>query len=114
IVALVAILDLEHQRTELVPTARLLPQLRRLDRRHQELDRPAAIHFFTHNGLDFAQDPEPQGHPRVEAAPQAPDKAGSEHVFMAYNLGLSGRFLEGGDEKLRNAHRLPDVEKRSF
>jgi hypothetical protein len=49
-------------------TTALLPDIRRLEGGHQHFQRTGAIHFFTHDLLDFAQGPQPQWHEGVKAA----------------------------------------------
>ena len=43
-------------RAVLFPTAALFPQFRRLNDRHQHLDRTGVVHLFTHDVFDFFQD----------------------------------------------------------
>ena len=113
-VALVPVTDLEHLRAEHVPPAGLLPQLGGLDRRHEQLDGAAAVHFLAYYGFDPAQHPEPERHPGVEPAPEPADEARAQHQGMAREFRLRRGLLQGRDEVLTDAHGLPAREKPLF
>src|SRR6185436_10076823 len=93
-VALVTILDPEHLWAEFVPTPAFLPQLGRLHRRHDQLDRAAAIHLFAHDALDLTQYSQYERHPGVQSAAELPDQAGAQHELVADELSLGGGFFQ--------------------
>ncbi len=103
-VALMAVLQAQELRAVLVPAARLLPQLCRLDDRHQELDGSGCVHFLAHHRLDLAQNAQAERKPRVDAGCEPLDHARAQHQPVAGELGLGRRFLERRQEILRYAH----------
>jgi hypothetical protein len=76
-IALLPVLEAQHERPHLLPATALLPQLGGLDHRHHEFQRSSAIHFLAHDGLDLAQRDQPEWHPRVQAAAELLDEARS-------------------------------------
>ncbi len=106
-IALMAILEPQQLGAILVPASRFLPELGRLDDRHQELDGAGPIHFFTHDRFDLAQHAQSQRHPGVDPGGKPLDHAGAQHQAMAGELGLGGSFLERRKKKPRYVHRLP-------
>src|SRR6266699_4119887 len=72
--AFMTVFETQQLRPVLPPAPRLLPQLRWLDRRHEELDCSGAIHFLSNDGLDLANYPQPQRHPSVNPAGEPPDQ----------------------------------------
>lgn len=67
-IALVTVLDAQQFGAVLLPAARFLPEFGRLDRRHQQLQGAGGVHFVTDDGLDLADDLQPQGHVGVDAS----------------------------------------------
>ncbi len=109
-VALVAVVDLEELRAELVPAARLLPQLRGHHVRHVDLHRPRTVHFLADDRLDLAQRDEAERHPRIDAGRDLLDHARAEHELLARDFRLGGGFLQRGEIEPRNVHRYRGVE----
>jgi len=100
----VAVPDPEQEVAVDVPAARLLPQLRRLDRRHEQLEGACPVHFLPHDPLDLAQHPQAEGHPGEEAGGQPADEPCAQHQLVADDLGVGGHFLEGREWQLGEAH----------
>ncbi len=103
-VPLVAVFEAQHVGAHLREAPRFLPQLRRLDDGHHELDGPCAVHLLANDLLDLAQRDEAERHPRVEAAAQLLDHARAKHQLLADDVGLGGGFLLGREVELGYAH----------
>ena len=97
VATVVPILQAQQLRAELVPAAGLLPQLGRLDRRHQQLQRAGPVHLLADDSLDLAKHLEAHREPRVEPRGQASDQAGAQHQLVADHLGFGRKFLEVDD-----------------
>ena len=108
--ALGAVLDAQHHRPVEVPAPRLLPQLGRLHRRHQQLERPGTVHLLADDVLDLAQHPEADRQPGVEAGGQAADQAGPQHQLVAHDLGVGRYVAQGVDRVAGESHRGSGVE----
>ena len=106
-IALMTVLQTQQLGPILVPASRFLPELGRLDDRHQELDSAGPIHFFAHDGFDLAQHAQSQRHPGVYPGGKPLDHSGAQHQAMAGELGFRGSFLERRKKKTRYVHRLP-------
>jgi len=87
-----------------LPASGLLPQLRRLYRRHQDLQRPGAIHLLAHDALDLAQHPKAERQPGVEPGGKLADHARAQHQAVAGNLGVGRGLLDGIQRKLGGTH----------
>ena len=101
----VPVVHAQQLRPELLPAARFLPELGRLHRRHQQLDRPGAVHFLADDGLDLAQHAQAQRQPRVQAGGETADQAGAQHQLVAHHLGVGGNVPQGIDRVGRKSHR---------
>jgi hypothetical protein len=100
-----AVLDLEQLAAELLPAPGFLPQLLRLDGRHQQLDGAAGVHLLAHCAFDLAQHAQAQRGPGVQAGRELADHAGLEHQLVADDLGVGRGFLGSVEVELRQAHR---------
>src|SRR5882672_8840991 len=67
-IPVVAILEAQQLGPVFLPAPGLLPQLGRLHSRHEQLDRPGAVHFLAYDGLDLAHHPQAERHPSVDPA----------------------------------------------
>ncbi len=103
-VALVPVLDAQHLLAVGVVAAALAPQVGRLDRRHQDLDRPGPVLLLAHDLLDLAQHPVAERQPGVDARRFLADHAGPQHQPVRDDLGFLGRFAEDGQEIAAQAH----------
>ena len=109
---LVTVLEAQQLRAVLLPAPGLLPQLRRLHRRHQHLQGPGAVHLLPHDALHLAQHPQPQGQPGVEARRQLADHARPQHQPVTGYLRVGGGLLEGLQREAGGAHGVgPGVKK---
>ena len=104
-VALVPVLDAHQLGAVLLEPSRLLPELGRLNHRHQQLDAAGAVHLFANDALDPADDAQAHRHVGVDAGRQALDEAGAHHEPVAHDFGIGGRFLQRRDEELTGFHR---------
>src|SRR5580658_2384963 len=103
-IALVAVLDAQQLRSVLGPAPRLLPQLRRLDHRHHQLERPGAVHLLADDAFDFLQRAQAHGQPAVKSGREPPDEPRAQHQLVADDLSLCGGLLGGVDRVLRQPH----------
>jgi hypothetical protein len=87
-----------------VPAPRLLPQLGRLHRRHQDLLGTGAVHLLAHDRLHLAQHPQPHRQPGIEAGGELADHAGTQHQLVADHLGIGRGLFYGGDKVLAGTH----------
>ena len=101
---LLAVLDLQQLRAELLPAAGLLPQFLRLDGRDLEFHGTGAVHFLAHDALDLAQHAIAQRQPVVQAGGDLADHAGAQHQLLADDFGVGRGFLEGEQMELTGAH----------
>src|SRR5258708_35946332 len=101
---LVTVFQAQQLRPLLPPASGPLQQLRRLDRRHEELDRSGAIHFLPHDGFDLANYPKSERHPGVNSAGEPPDQARTDHQLVADELRVGRGLLERCKKVSRSAH----------
>ncbi len=80
------------------------PQLGRLNHRHGQLNRTGAVHFFTHDLLDFAHHTQAHGHQGVDASAEFFDHARTHHELVADHFGIGGGLFEGGNKELGGFH----------
>ena len=97
--------DAQHLLAVVVVAAGFAPELGRLDRRHQHLDRARPVLLLAHDGADLLQDAQAQRQPGVDAGRLLPDHAGAQHQPMRDDLRLFRRFLEDRQEIAGEAHR---------
>ena len=102
--SLVPIAEAEHFRTISIVAAALSPQLGRLQRRHQHLDRPGAVLFLANNLLDLLQHSKTQRKPRVNAGSRLPHETGPKHQLVTDDLGVRRTFPEDGQKGTGPAH----------
>ena len=76
--AVVPVLDAQHLRPIGVVAARLAPQVGRLERRHQHLDRAGPVLLLADDLLDLLEHPEAERQPGVDAGRGLADQAGAE------------------------------------
>src|SRR5262245_65591455 len=99
-----AVADAEHLLAVNFVAAALLPQLGRLDGRHQKLESPGAVLLFAHDLLDLLEDGKTQGKPRVDAGAGLADETGSKHEPVRDELGLFRIVAEKRKEVPAEAH----------
>ena len=61
--------------------------------RHEQFDRPGAVHFLADDPLGLAQRPQPQRQVGVGPGHQLADQPGAQHQHVAGDLRPFGRFL---------------------
>src|SRR6266566_382048 len=103
-IAFMTVFETQQLRPVLPPAPRLLPQLRGLHRRHEELDRSGAIHFLSNDGLDLANHPQPQRHPSVDSASESADQTRADHQLVTDEFRVSRGLLERCKKVSRSAH----------
>ncbi len=99
-----AVLELEQLSAEFLPASGFVPELLRLDRRHQQLDRAGAVHLLAHDRFDLAHHAQPERRPRVDAGRELAHHAGAQHQLVADDFGVGRYFLDGREMKAREAH----------
>ena len=104
-VALEAVLQAEHVVAHDVPAARLLPDLRRMQRRQQHLLPADRVHLFAHDLLDLQERALRQKQVAIDARGQLADVARAQQQLMAGDLGFGGVLAQGRDKKLAPEHR---------
>ena len=104
-VALVPVAKAQQLRPEVVPAARLHPQLRGLHRGHEDLLGPRPVHLLADDVLDLAQHPETEREPGVEPGREPAHEAGPDHEPVAHDLGVGGVFPLRGEQDPGGSHR---------
>ena len=87
--ALVAVADAQHLLAVIIVAPALAPQLGRLDRRHQDFLRPAAVLLLAHDRLDLFEDAQPQWQPRIDPGARLADHPGAQHQPVRDDLRLA-------------------------
>ena len=95
-IALVTVLEAQQLGSVLFPAPGFLPELRRLDRRHQQFKRTRPVHFLANDGLDLAQYAQAERQPAVNAGGLFADHAGTQHQLVADDFGIGRCFFQGG------------------
>ena len=103
-VALVPVLDPQHLGAVIIITARLLPQLGRLDGRHHDLDGPGTVLLFADKLRDLVENLLAERQPGIDAGAGLLDHAGTKHQPVRGDLCLLGRFLEKRQKILAETH----------
>ncbi|MNZ43497.1 hypothetical protein D3C78_611000 [compost metagenome] len=104
--AIVAVLDAQQLGAVLLPAPGFLPQLGRLDRRHQHLEGAGGVHFLAHDVLHLAQHAQAHRQPGVQAGGELADHPGAQQQLVADDHGVGGGFFQGRDQILAGAHGL--------
>ena len=81
-----------------------LEQVNRLQRRHQNFQRPGRIHFLSHDRLGLFQGTNPQRQVGVGTRHQLANKTGTQHQLMTGNFCIRRDFFHRRDKCLRPAH----------
>ncbi len=93
---LAAVLEPQQLFSILAPPAGLIPQLGRLDHRHQQFLRAGAVHLFADDILDLADHAEAQRKVGVDAGRDLADHPGADHQPVADDLGLARLLAQCG------------------
>ncbi len=103
-VALVAVLDAQHLLAVIVVAPALAPKLRRLDRRHQHLDRTGAVLLLAHDLLDLLEHAQAERQEGIDAGRLLAQHAGPQHEPMGDDLRLFRRLAQDRQEVTGQAH----------
>ena len=93
--ALAAVRDLHQRGAVLGLAARLLPELGRLERRHQQLLAVGAVDLLADDLLDLAQDAQAQRQEAVDAGRGLLHEAGAQKQAVRIGVGVGGGFAQG-------------------
>ena len=99
-IALVAVPEAQKLGAECIPALGFDPQLGRLHRRKQDLQRPGPVHLLADDVLDATQHPDSHGQPRIDARSGHAHQTCPQHESMADDLRLGGGFFEGGQREV--------------
>src|SRR5690606_189932 len=80
------------------------PQVRRLDGRHQDLQRAGAVLLLADDLADLVEHPLAERQPGKAAGSLLADHARPQHEPVRDDLGLPGVFLQDGQEVTRQSH----------
>ncbi len=100
-----AVLHPPHLRADLIPSARLLPDLRGMHHGHGHLLPANSIHLFPHNVLDLIHHPSGQGEIAEDARTELTDVARAHKQLMADEFCVCGGFPQGFSEQTAESHR---------
>jgi hypothetical protein len=90
-VGALAVLELEQLGDLVAPAA--LPQLGRVEHRHQELVPADRVHLLADDLRDPLVDPPAGRHPGPQPGPDLADHAGADEQLVRQRLGVRGRLL---------------------
>ena len=102
----VPILDPQQFGAVLGPAPRILPQLGRLDRGHDQLGGSGAGHLLANDGRELGQRASRQGKVVVDSGRHLGDETGPHHQAVGDDLRIGGVLAKGVDEGLAPAHAL--------
>jgi hypothetical protein len=100
----VAVLDPQHLLAVVVVAPGLLPQIGRLDGRHEHFLGAAGVLLVAHDLFDPLQHPQAQGQPGIDPGAGLADHAGAQHETVRDDLRLGGRLLHGRQEISGQTH----------
>ena len=102
----VPVADAQHFLAVIVVAAALAPQLCRLDRRHQDLQRAGAVLLLAHDLLDLRQDTQPERQPGIDPGARLADHPGAQHQPMRDDLRLARVLSQQRQEVFGKTHQL--------
>ena len=105
-VAAVAVLEPEHLVLDVVPAARLLPELRRVEHRHRDLLAADRVHLLPDDGIHLVDRALAERQVDVDPRRELANETGADHEPVAGRLGVRGILSEGRDERRAPAHGL--------
>ena len=103
-VGALAVLEAEHLAADGVPAAALLPDLRRLQHRHEHLLAADGVHLLADDLLDLLHDAPAGRQVHVDAGGELAHEAGADHELVAHGLRAGGILFDGGKQQLTDAH----------
>ncbi len=106
-VGALAVLETEHLAADGVPAAALLPELRRLQHRHEHLLAADRVHLLADDLLDLLHDAPAGRQVHVDAGGELAHEAGADHELVAHGLRAGRILFDGGQKQLTDAHGHP-------
>ena len=103
-VGVLAVLEAEHLAADGVPAAALLPDLRRLQHRHEHLLAADGVHLLADDLLDLLHHAPAGRQVHVDAGGELAHEAGAYHELVAHGLGAGRILFDGGQQQLTQAH----------
>ena len=103
-VGALAVLEAEELVADGVPAARLLPDLGRVDDRHEHLLAADGVHLLADDGGDLLHDAPAGRQVHVDAGGELAHEAGAHHQLVADGLRAGRVFFDGGQQQLTGAH----------
>ena len=86
------VLEPPHLRADLVPSARRLPEIGRMDDRHRHLLPADGVHLLPHDVLDLGERATGERQIAEDAGAELADEPGAHQQLMAGDLGVAGRL----------------------
>ena len=96
-----------HLLADGVPAAALLPELRRLQHRHEHLLAADGVHLLADDLLDLLHDAPAGRQEHVDAGGELAHEARADHELVAHGLRAGGILFDGGQKQLADAHGHP-------
>ncbi len=97
-VTAVPVLEPEHLVLDVVPAARLLPELRGMEHRHRDLLTADPVHLVPDDRVDLVDGSLAEREVHVDPGGQLPYQTGADHQPVADRLGVGGILAESRDE----------------
>ena len=104
IFALVTVLEAQQFLAVVLPAARFLPEVGGLNHGHEQFLEAGGIDFLAHHVGDFVNDLQAQRQIDIQAGGEPAHHARAQQKLVADHLGISRRFLEGGNVTGAEAH----------
>ena len=101
------VLEMDHVFAEGGGSARLLPEVQRLDGRQADFLAADGVHLLPQDVRDLVEAALGEGAVGVDAGGHALEHAGAQHELVAGRFGLGGGFTQGLEEELGGAHCFP-------
>ena len=106
--AVVPVVEAQHLRAVGIVALAFPPDVGGLNSGHQHFHGARAVLLLAHDLLDFLQDAEAQGKPRIDAGARLAHHAAAQHQLMGNDLRLFRRLAQDGQEKSGEAHGFRD------
>ena len=107
-VGALAVLEAEHLAADGVEAAALLPDLCRLQDRHEHLLAADRVHLLADDLLDLLHHAPAGRQVHVDAGGELAHEAGADHQLVADGLRAGRILFHGGQKQLTDAHGHPD------
>ena len=103
--------ELHEQFAERLIPPRLFPEFHRLERGHEQLERPGGVHLLSDDPDDLVQDPEAEREVGVRPSAKLPDHPRPEQELVARRDGVGRGFLQGRYQGFRPAQESAPAPK---